>query len=95
MKRFLFSLILLPCLLSNAQKADLIVYNGKIATMQKPGEFKEAIAMKDGIILKTGSSAKILADFKSIQTILIDAKGKTVIPEINMAVRSTTITGKL
>ena len=51
--------------------------------MRKPGEFKEAIAMKDGIILNTGSSAKILADYKNIQTILIDAKGKTVIPGLN------------
>ncbi len=60
MKR-LFSLLIFLSLFAQAQeKADLIVYNGKIATMQKSGEFVQAIAIKDGIILATGTSKSIL-----------------------------------
>jgi predicted amidohydrolase YtcJ len=62
------------------QKADLIIYNGKVATMNQPGEFKQAIAMKDGIILATGTSAQLMVGYKSANTKLIDAGGKTVIP---------------
>jgi predicted amidohydrolase YtcJ len=65
------------------QAADLIVTNAKIATMAKAGEFVQAVAMKDGMVLATGTSAKILADFKSQNTKVIDAKGKTVVPGIN------------
>ncbi|MEO5681297.1 MAG: amidohydrolase [Chitinophagaceae bacterium] len=84
MKKVVFSLLLLSCLTSEAQeKADLIVQHGKIATMLKPGEFMEAVAVKDGIILATGSSVQILADYKNSKTIIIDAGGQTVIPGLN------------
>lgn len=84
MKKLLLSVSLFVGLLSQAQqKADLIIYNGKIATMQKQGEFVQAIAIKDGIILDTGTEKSIVADYKSSATKLIDAKGKTVIPGLN------------
>ena len=63
--------------------ADMIIYNGKIATMEKPGEFKQAIAMQNGLILGTGTSAYILKLYKSSATKLVDAGGKTVIPGLN------------
>jgi predicted amidohydrolase YtcJ len=69
--------------LSAQQKADLIIHNGKIATMVKPNEFKQAVAMKDGIILSVGSSKEILAAHKSLNTVVIDANGKTVVPGLN------------
>jgi predicted amidohydrolase YtcJ len=56
--------------LSAQQKADLIIHNGKIATMVKPNEFEEAVAMKGGIILAIGNSKKILSEFKSSNTIV-------------------------
>ncbi|MXV50081.1 amidohydrolase family protein [Pedobacter sp. HMF7647] len=65
------------------QKADLIIYNGKIATMAKPDEFKQAIAMKNGLILATGSTQAILTTYKNTATKLVDAGGKTVIPGLN------------
>jgi hypothetical protein len=65
------------------EKADLIIYNGKIATMEKSGQFVQALAVKDGIILGTGTSVSILASYKTTTTQLIDAKGKTVIPGLN------------
>lgn len=84
MKKLLLILLLSAGLFSQAQqKADLIIYNGKIATMQKQGEFVQAIAMKDGIILDIGTEKNILASYKSSETKLIDAKGKTVIPGLN------------
>lgn len=84
MKKLLLSVSLFVGLLSQAQqKADLIIYNGKIATMQKQGEFVQAIAIRDGIILDTGTEKNIVATYKSSATKLIDAKGKTVIPGLN------------
>lgn len=84
MKKLLLSVSLFVGLSSQAQqKADLIIYNGKIATMQKQGEFVQAIAIKDGIILDTGTEKNIVAAYKSSATKLIDAKGKTVIPGLN------------
>lgn len=84
MKKLLLSVSLFVGFLAQAQqKADLIIYNGKIATMQKQGEFVQAIAIRDGIILDTGTEKNIVATYKSSVTKLIDAKGKTVIPGLN------------
>lgn len=84
MKKLLLSVLFFVGLLSQAQqKADLIIYNGKIATMQKQNEFVQAIAIKDGIILDTGTEKNILSVYKTSATKLIDAKGKTVIPGLN------------
>ena len=84
----MYRLFLIPMLfswlLSTAQNnADLIIYNGKVATMSEPDEFVQAIATKDGIILATGTSSKIIADYKNNSTLLIDAHGKTIIPGLN------------
>lgn len=83
MRATLLAVLLLAFRAGLAQTADLIVTNGKIATMNKPGEFVQAVAMKDGIILDTGPSAQIISKYKSAQTNVIDAKGRTVIPGIN------------
>jgi len=83
--RTLMWLLLVAVALSTSaqQKADLIIYNGKIATMAKPGEFKQAIAMQNGLILATGSTQSIFKSYKSKATKLVDAAGKTVIPGLN------------
>ncbi|MCP2025287.1 putative amidohydrolase YtcJ [Flavobacterium sp. HSC-32F16] len=84
MKKLLFSVLFFTGLVCQAQqKADLIIYNGKIATMQQQNEFVQAIAIKDGIILDTGTEKNILSVYKNSATKLIDAKGKTVIPGLN------------
>ena len=82
-KTMLIAITLLGFQVAVAQTADLIVTNGKIATMTKAGDFVEAVAVKDGIILGTGTSAKIVAEFKAGDTKVIDAKGRTVVPGIN------------
>jgi predicted amidohydrolase YtcJ len=85
MKKICLSIIVLTSFvsLSAQENADLIIYNGKIATMSQPGEFKQAVATKDGIILAVGNSKAILAEYKSPQTVIINAKGKTVVPGLN------------
>jgi predicted amidohydrolase YtcJ len=65
-----------------AEQADLILTNGKIATMARDGEFVQAVAVKDGKVLATGSNAAMLK-LKSAATQLIDAGGRTVIPGLN------------
>ncbi|OOQ59896.1 amidohydrolase [Mucilaginibacter pedocola] len=83
-KRLLFLLCLASVYVASAQqKADLIIYNAKIATMVNAGEFKQAIAMQNGLILATGDSKSILKTYKSAATKLVDAGGKTVIPGLN------------
>jgi len=63
-------------------QADLILMNGHIATMAKPGEFVQALAVKDGKIAATGSNARIMR-LKRSNTQLIDVQGRTVIPGLN------------
>jgi len=67
-----------------AQKdADLIIINAKIATMVKANEFREAVAVKNGLIEATGSSKEMLSAFKNANTRVIDAKGQTIVPGLN------------
>lgn len=76
-------LILVAMEVEAQQKADLIIYNGKIATMAKEGEFRQAIAIKNGLILATGSTQNIVKVYQTAETKLVDAEGKTVIPGLN------------
>lgn len=79
----LFILLAFSPLVLFAQKADLIIINGKIATMNGPNDFCQALAIKDGIIKEVGTSNQILSVYRSNSTKIIDAKGKTVIPGLN------------
>ncbi len=75
--------ILIPFHSKGQLKADLILFNGKIATLVKVNEFVQAVAVKDGIILGAGKSDPIVKKFKTETTTLIDLKGRTVIPGLN------------
>ena len=85
MKHFIFLVVAVTMVMtaSSQNNADLIIHNGRIATMTRPGEFKQAVAVKDGIILAVGSSSQILSAYKNAGTKVIDAKGKTIIPGLN------------
>jgi len=67
---------------TSAHATDLIITNGKVATMTKEGAFAQAVAMKDGKITAVGSNASVLK-LKTAATQVIDADGKTVIPGLN------------
>ena len=84
----LAGLLACTCLASGAAQAqakaeaELIITNGKIATMAREGEFVQAVAVKDGKVLAVGSNAAVLK-LKAVGTQVIDAGGRTVIPGLN------------
>jgi len=67
---------------TNSESADLIVTNAKVAVMDDNRTTTEAIAVKDGKILKTGTTEEI-QKLKGDSTKTIDAKGRTIIPGLN------------
>ena len=82
---FIFALALVSCkqeTKSNLKTADLIVTNAKVAVMDTDKTITEAIAVKNGKVLATGSTEEILK-LKNENTQIIDAKGKTLIPGLN------------
>ncbi len=62
--------------------ADLIVTNAKVAVMDDARTIAQAIAIKNGKVLNSGTSEEILK-LKGDRTQIIDAKGKTIIPGLN------------
>jgi hypothetical protein len=66
---------------------ELIVHNAKIITLDdeaynsNPGTIAQAMAVRDGKVLKIGSDKDILA-LKGPKTKVMDLKGRTVIPGI-------------
>ncbi|WOH66211.1 amidohydrolase [Bradyrhizobium sp. BWA-3-5] len=68
-----------PATIASAQTADTILFNGKILTVDMDFSQQEALAIGDGKILATGTSAamKRLAGEKAR---LVDLGGRTVIP---------------
>lgn len=63
-------------------KADMIITNAKVAVMDEDRTIAQAIAVKDGKVLKTGTTEEILK-LKGEDTKVIDAKGRTIIPGLN------------
>jgi predicted amidohydrolase YtcJ len=61
--------------------ADVVIHNAHVATNGVPS-FVEAIAIADGKVLVTGSNAEILRQ-RGPATLVIDARGRTVIPGLN------------
>ena len=62
--------------------ADLILYNGKIATQDDRRSIAEAAAIRDGKFLAVGSDREVMA-FSSEATKVVDLKRRTVIPGLN------------
>ena len=83
MKRFQFSITIFSILLILAcsrmkQKADLIVINGKVYTVDSCSTKAEAFAVKDGKILAIGTTDEISRGFSAPET--LDLMGKDVYP---------------
>lgn len=66
----------------NEDSADLIITNAKVAVMNHSNSISEAIAIKDGLVLATGSNAEI-EKFKSASTKILNGNGRTLIPGLN------------
>lgn len=61
------------------EAADMVLYNGHIITVDEKETETNAIAIKNGLILKTGSNEEVKS-FIGMGTQLIDLQGKTVTP---------------
>lgn len=64
-----------------AQSAETIVYNASVYTLDEALPSAQAVAIAEGKILKVGSNEQVLK-LKHDKTVLIDAKGKCLIPGI-------------
>lgn len=62
--------------------ADVILFNGRIATQDRRRSFANAVAIKDGRFLVVGTQAEVMAT-KGKNTQVIDLKKRTVIPGLN------------
>ncbi len=80
MNKLLLLAFLLMCLSANAQKkvADLLVFNAHIYTIDKQFSLKEAMAVRDGKIIATGTTAYMKKAFSSKAE--LDAMGKFIYP---------------
>lgn len=84
-KYLLISFILLSALsfFSCSKSPDVVYFNGKIHTMDNNNTVVEAVAVKDGKIIETGSNQEINGKYESAEK--IDLGGKVVIPGLTDA----------
>ena len=61
---------------------DLILYNGRIISMDTSNPEGTAVAVKDGMIVKVGEQNEVLL-LRSSETELIDLQGKMLVPGFN------------
>lgn len=64
---------------ADVNSPDLVLVNGKVLTLDEQSSVTEAIAVRDGKILATGSSASMRA-LAGARTQVLDVSGKTVVP---------------
>ena len=60
------------------EKADLIVYNAQIYTVDEKNPTAQAFAIKDGKFLSVGTNDEIQGKFETEKS--VDAQGKTILP---------------
>lgn len=89
MKRIIISLTIITMIFSGAcknnEKADLVILNGKVLTIDKDNPAAEAVAIKGEKVIAVGTSKEISGLIKKGVTRVIDAKGRLVIPGFNDA----------
>jgi predicted amidohydrolase YtcJ len=78
MVRCLFAVFLSAALLP--ADADLILYNGKIVTVDPNFSIRQAVAIKNGRIAAVGANQAILKAERGPSTRVIDLGGRTVLP---------------
>ena len=67
------------------EKADLVIINGKVLTIDKDNPATEAVAIKSEIIIAVGTTREIKGFIENGKTEVIDARGRLVIPGFNDA----------
>jgi predicted amidohydrolase YtcJ len=74
-------IVIISCVFTSCAKkerADLLVYNAKIYTIDSAFSIAEAMAVKDGKIVAVGKTADLQKDFDSKE--MLDAQGKCIYP---------------
>ena len=64
---------------SDKQYADMVIINAEVYTVEEDFPFYEALAIKDGLVLKLGSNEEI-KELIGKDTYVLDADGKFVMP---------------
>jgi len=72
-------LFVLGCAKHEQAQADLILHHGRVVTVDPNFSSQQAVAVKDGKILRVGSDAEVLK-LKDSSTQIIDLDGKMVLP---------------
>jgi predicted amidohydrolase YtcJ len=89
MKNLIISLSILVMVISSSgnkkQNADLVIINGKVLTIDKDNPIAESIAVNGERIIAVGSLQEIKEYIKKGKTVIIDARGRLVIPGFNDA----------
>ena len=89
MKKIMFFLTLILLIMSAScgkkEKADLVILNGKILTIDVANPMAEAIAVRGEFIVAVGASGKIKGWIEEGKTEVIDAGGRLVLPGFNDA----------
>jgi hypothetical protein len=81
------SILIMTVSLSCAQKekAELVILNGKVLTIDKDNPYAQAVAIKGERIIAVGKTSEISALIEKGSTKVIDAAGRLVIPGFNDA----------
>jgi predicted amidohydrolase YtcJ len=81
------SIIIMTISCSNIkkEKADLVIINGKVLTIDKDNPMAEAIAIKGETIIAVGTTLEISGMIDKSSTRVVDADGRLVIPGFNDA----------
>jgi len=70
---------------SSQEKADLVIFNGKVLTIDETNPMTEAIAIKGDMIVAAGETNRIKGWIEEGVTEVIDAEGRLVVPGFNDA----------
>jgi predicted amidohydrolase YtcJ len=68
--------------ISSSPAAEMLIHNGRIATLDKERPFVPAVAIAAGRFIAVGSEQEVM-EYKGDSTKVIDANGRAVIPGLN------------
>jgi predicted amidohydrolase YtcJ len=88
MKKLIISLSIIMVITGSGiqqEKADMVIINAKVLTIDKENPSAQAIAIKGEYIIAVGTSSQISAMIDKGKTKVIDAHGRLVIPGFNDA----------
>jgi hypothetical protein len=89
MENIIISLSIIIMIISSSnnkeEKADLVIINGKVLTIDKDNPMAQAIAIKGEKIIAVGATKKVSGLIDKSSTKVIDAGGRLVIPGFNDA----------